>query len=65
MGDELVSNHKWKANMKADNTKKREYTEPQIEYIPFVYADAATGSGGIEDEEESYDDEVSSNNWIP
>lgn len=38
MGAELISNHKWKANMKVDNTKKREYIEPQIEYIAFVYA---------------------------
>lgn len=65
MGAELISNHKWKANMKANNTKKKEYIEPQIEYIPFVYADAATGSVVIGDEEKSYDDEVSSNNWIP
>lgn len=31
--------------MKADNTKKREYIEPQIEYIAFVYAVVLATSG--------------------
>lgn len=48
MGAELISNHKWKASMKADNTKKKEYIEPQIEYIVFVYADVVVASG-VED----------------
>lgn len=49
--------------MKADNTKKKEYIEPQIEYIAFIYAVNATGSPGVEDEEEGgYD--VEPENWI-
>lgn len=58
MGAELISNHKWKANMKADNTKKREYIEPQIEYIAFVYADVGTTSEGGDDTNEDSDDWV-------
>ena len=30
--------------MKANNTKKKEYIEPQIEYIVFVYADVVVAS---------------------
>lgn len=48
MGAELISNHKWKANMKANNTKKREYIEPQIEYIVFAYADVVAATGDVD-----------------